>query len=161
MKKLLTVGFIEEAKFLEWLENVVVVKKVNEKWRMYVDYTDLNKDCSKDHYPLPNINQLTNVTDGYSMLSFLGAFSEYHQIAMIEKDILKTPFITHNGTYLYIKMSFGMLNAGATYKRMINKIFANQIMRNMECYVDDMIVKNIDHSHVPDLRKCFQPLRKH
>lgn len=160
VKKLLDAGFIEEVQFPEWLANVVVVKKANGKWRMCVDYTDLNKACPKDHYPLPNIDQLIDATAGYSMLSFLDAFSGYHQIAMAEEDVRKTAFITHHGTWAYLKMPFGLLNAGATYQRMINKVFERQIGRNMECYVDDMIVKSDDKTHVDDLRECFQTLRK-
>lgn len=92
------------------------------------------------------------------MLRFLDAFSGYHQIAMAEDDILKTSFITHKGTYAYIMMPFGFLNASATYQRMIDKVFEKQIRRNIECYVDDMIVKSSDRSHIRDLRECFQTL---
>lgn len=82
---------------------------------MYVDYTDLNKAFPKDHYPLPSINQLIDATAGYQVLSFLDAFSGYHQISMNRDDIPRTAFITPKGTYAYIKMPFGLKNAGATF----------------------------------------------
>ncbi|XP_063949875.1 uncharacterized protein LOC135152721 [Daucus carota subsp. sativus] len=160
VEKLLEAKFIEEIEYPEWLANVVVVKKSNNKWRMCVDYTDLNKNCPKDHYPLPNIDQLIDATSGYQILSFLDAFSGYHQIAMDAEDIPKTAFITPKGTYAYIKMPFGLKNAGATFQRMVNKVFADQIGRNMECYVDDMIVKSLFQDHADDLKECFETLRR-
>ncbi|XP_074374074.1 uncharacterized protein LOC141714454 [Apium graveolens] len=123
VEKLLEAKFIEEIQYPDWLANVVVVKKSNGKWRMCVDYTDLNKACPKDHYPLPNIDQLIDAMTGYEVLSFLDAFSGYHQISMNDRDVPKTAFITPKGTYAYIKMPFGLKNAGATFQRMVNKIF--------------------------------------
>ena len=75
-------GFIREVKYPEWLANVVLVKKKNGKWRMCVDFTDLNKACPKDCFPLPKIDQLVDATSGHALLSFLDAFSGYHQIKM-------------------------------------------------------------------------------
>lgn len=109
VKKLMDAGFIKEVQFSEWLENVVVVKITNGKWCMCVDYTDLNNSCPKDHYPLPNIDQLINATMGYSILSFLDAFSGYHPIAWAMEEKHKTSFATHHGTWAYIKMPFGLL----------------------------------------------------
>ena len=74
VEKLLEAKFIEEIEYLEWLANVVVVKKSNNKWRMCVDYTGLNKSCPKDHYPLSNIDQLIDATSGYQILSFWTPF---------------------------------------------------------------------------------------
>lgn len=82
---------------------------------MYVDYSDLNKNYSKDHYPLPNIDQLIDATLGYQILGFLDAFSGYHQIAMNAEDIPNTASITPKGTYSYIKMPFGLKNARKTF----------------------------------------------
>jgi len=77
-KKLLSGGHIREIQYPEWLANVVLVKKANGKWRMCVDFTDLNKACPKDSYPLPNIDALVDNASGYKMLSFLDAFSGYN-----------------------------------------------------------------------------------
>ena len=92
--KLLAVGFIREIKYLKWLANVVVVSKKGEKWRVCVDYTDLNEACPKDSFPLPRINQIVNALAGHVMLSFMDAFSGYHQIPMHSPDAEKTTFIT-------------------------------------------------------------------
>ena len=81
-----TAKFIQEVYYPDWLTNVVMVKKTNEKWRMCVDFTDLNKACPKDSYPLPRIDQLMDSTAGHKLLSFMDAFSGYNQIKMDEAD---------------------------------------------------------------------------
>ena len=86
--------FIREVYYLDWLANVVMVKKANGKWRMYVDFTDLNKACPKDSYPLPRIDYLVDSTASYRLLSFMDAFSGYNQIRMDEVDQEKTSFVT-------------------------------------------------------------------
>lgn len=134
------------------------VKKFNNKWRMCVEYIDLNKACPKDHYPLPIIDQLIDAMAGFKVLCFLDVFLGYHQIAMNRNDIPKTVFITPKGTYAHIKMPFGLKNAGATFQRIVNKIFKAQIGQNMECYMDDMIVKLLFADHADDLRECFETL---
>jgi hypothetical protein len=80
--KLLSVGFIQEVFHPEWLANHVLVKKKNKKWRMCVDYTSLSKECPKDLFPLPRIDQVVDSTAGCETLYFLIAYSGYHQIAM-------------------------------------------------------------------------------
>ena len=115
--KLLAAGFIKEVYHSNWLANPVLVKKKNGKWRMCVDYTSLNKACPKDHFPLPRIDQIVDSTSGCEILSFLDAYSGYHQIAMKESDQIATSFITPYGSYCYVTMPFGLKNAGATYQR--------------------------------------------
>lgn len=155
-------GFIFEIDYPEWLANIVLVQKQNGKWRLCIDYTDLNKACPKDFYPLSNIDQLIDATSRYDMLSFMDAFSGYHQISMAKKDIPKTSFITHRAIYAYRKMTFGLLNAGATYQRMMNFVFRRQLGRSMEVYVDDMIVKSMSvRDHLDDLEDCFETIREH
>ena len=86
MEKLLEAGFIREVFYPEWLANVVMVKKNNDKWRMCVDFIDLNKACPKDSFPLPRIDQLVDSIVGYKLLSFMDALSGYNQIMMDEED---------------------------------------------------------------------------
>ena len=95
-----------------WVSNVVLVKKSNEKWRMCVDFTDLNKSCPKDSFPLPWVDQLVDATTRYEMLNFMDAFSGYNQIPMYEPNQEKTTFITNHGFYCYKIMLFGLKNAG-------------------------------------------------
>nr|KYP38110.1 Transposon Ty3-I Gag-Pol polyprotein [Cajanus cajan] len=139
-QKLLNAGFIREVRYTTWLANVVLVKKNSRKWRMCVDYTDLNKACPKDSYPLPNIDRLVDGASGHALLNFLDAYSGYNQIMMYPPDEVHTSFITDHANYCYRVMPFDLKNAGATYQRLMDKVFHQQIGRNMEVYVDDMVV---------------------
>ena len=129
---------------------------------MCVDFTDLNRACSKDSFPLPRIDQLVDSTAGHKLLTFMDAFSGYNQIKMAEEDQEKIAFITSQGLYCYKVMPFGLKNAGATYQRLVNKMFSKQIGRNMEVYVDDMLVKSKEElTHLDDLRETFATLKQY
>jgi len=119
--RLLAASFIREVAHPDWLANPVLVKKKNGEWRMCVDYTDLNKHCPKDPFPLPRIDQVVDSTAGCVLLSFLDCYSGYHQIALKESDQEKTSFITPFGAYCYNTMTFGLKNAGATYQKAIQR----------------------------------------
>jgi hypothetical protein len=139
--KLMAAGFIKEVFRPEWLANPVLVKKKGGKWRMCVDYTGLNKA-------------------GCETLSFLDAYSGYHQIRMKESDQLATSFITPFGMYCYITMPFALRNAGATYQRCMNHVFGEHIGRTVEAYVDDIVVKTKKASDLlSDLETTFKCLR--
>ena len=142
VNKLLAANFIREVFYPEWLANVIMVKKANMKWRMCVDFTDLNNACPKDSFPLPRINQLVDSTAGHKLLTFMDAFSRYNQIQMAKEDQEKTTFMTSQGLYCYRIMPFGLKNTGATYQSLVNQMFSKQIGRNVEVYVDDMLVKS-------------------
>jgi hypothetical protein len=105
--KLLEAEFIKEVHHPEWLANPVLVKKKSGKWRMCVDYTSLNKACLKIPFPLPCIDQIIDSTVGYETLTFLDAYSGYHQIKM-ESNQLVTSFITPFSMYCYVTMPFGL-----------------------------------------------------
>ena len=121
--KLLQAGAIREVEYPEWLANVVLVKKTNGKWRLCIDFTDINKACPKDSFPLPRIDLIIDATAGHELLSFMDAFSGYNQISMDPSDQEKTSFVTAQGTYCYRVMPFGLKNAGATYQRLVNRMF--------------------------------------
>ena len=108
-----------------------MVKKANEKWRMCVDFTNLNKACRKDSYPLLQIDTLVDSTARNQLLNFMDAFSSYNQIKMEEVDQEKTSFVTSQGLFCYKVMPFELKNAGATYQRLMNKMFVHQIGRNV------------------------------
>jgi hypothetical protein len=116
MRKLLEARFIKEVFHPTWLANPVLVKKKNEKWRMCVDCTGLNKACPKFPFSLPRIDQIVDSTTRYELLCFLDAYSEYHQIKMKEFNQLETSIITPFGMFFYVTMPFGLLNAGTTYQ---------------------------------------------
>ena len=115
VRQLLEDGFIQEVYYPDWLANVVMVKKANGKWRMCVDFMDLNRACPKDSYPLLRIDTLVDSTARHELLSFMDAFSGYNQIKMNKEDQERTSFVTSQGLFCYKVMSFGLKNAGATY----------------------------------------------
>ncbi|KAG7567533.1 Integrase catalytic core [Arabidopsis thaliana x Arabidopsis arenosa] len=161
VQRLLSAGLIREVKYPDWLVNPVVVKKKNGKWRVCVDFTDLNKACPKDSFPLPHIDRLVESTTGHEMMSFMDAFSGYNQILMSPEDQEKIAFITDRGTYCYIVMPFGLKNVGATYQRLVNVMFKDLLGKTMEVYIDDMLVKSITStSHIEHLEQCFAILNQ-
>jgi hypothetical protein len=158
---LLAAGFIKEVIHPEWIANPVLVRKKNNEWRMCVDYTDLNKHCLKDHFGLPRIDQVVDSTAGCVLLYFLDCYSGYHQIVLKEEDQIKIAFITPFGAYAYKTMSFGLKNARATYQRAIQMCFADQLHRNVEAYVDDMVIKTRNPDGlIADLEETFGSLRR-
>ncbi|KAL0462840.1 UNVERIFIED_CONTAM: hypothetical protein Slati_0171600 [Sesamum latifolium] len=129
---------------------------------MCIDFRDLNKACPKDFYPLPRIDQLVNSTAGFELLSMMDASQGYHQIMLAPEDRERVSFITFAGTFGYVPMQFGLKNAGTTYQRLVDKILRSQIGRNVEVYVDDMLVISKEaRDHVTDLEETFSILRKY
>ena len=108
---------IKEVFYPEWLANTVVVKKKNGKWRVCVDFKNLNKACPKDHFPMPRIDRLVDATTVHPRMSFLDAFQGYHQIPLALDDQEKTAFVTPTGNYHYKVMSFDLKNSRSTYQR--------------------------------------------
>ena len=124
--------------------------------------TNLNKAYPKDSYPLPRVDVLVDSTARHQLLSFMDAFSGYNQILMHEADHEKTSFITSQGLFYYKVLPFGLKNASATYQRLMNKMFTQQIGRNVQVYMDDMLVKSRrEEDHLEDLRKTFDTLRSY
>ncbi|KAL2235215.1 UNVERIFIED_CONTAM: Retrovirus-related Pol polyprotein from transposon [Sesamum indicum] len=162
VNKLLKAGYISEVQYTNWLANVVMVPKTAGKWRMCTDFTDLNKACPKDPYPLPRIDLLVDSTAGHEIFSIMDAYQGYHQIFMATEDCEKTSFVTDKGIFCYNVMPFGLKNAGATYQRLVNKMFANLIGKTMEIYVDDMLVKNQKaKDHLKHLEAAFAIMRRY
>ena len=160
--KLLEAGAIREVEYPEWLANVVFVKKGNGKWRLCIDFTDVNRACPKDNFPLPRIDLIVDATAGHELFSFMDAFSGYNQISMDPDDQEKTSFVTAQETYCYRVMPFGLKNAGATYQRLVNRMFLKQIGTTMEVYIDEMLVKSTTAElHISHLLEAFQILRNY
>jgi len=129
---------------------------------MGVDYTDLNKVFPNDAYPLPSTDRLVDRAIGNQILSFLDAYSGYNQIPMAISDMIKIVFKTKDTNYFYKAMRFGLKNSGATYKRLMDKVFSHLMGKCVKVYVDDMIVKSPSHlNHFKDLVEVFVALRKH
>ena len=160
--KLKQVGAIKEIFYPQWLANTVVVKKKTEKWRVCVDFTDLNKACPKDPFPMPRIDQLVDATVGHPRTSFLDAFQGYHQIPLATEDQEKTAFVTPVGNYHYKVMPFGLKNARSTYQWMMAKMFELRLGKTIEVYIDDMVVKSkLVSEHLANLSNIFEILRWH
>ena len=115
VRKLLEANFIWEVYYPDWLVNIVMVKKAKRKWRMCVDFIDLNRACPKDSYPLPRIDTLVDLTARHELLSFMDAFSCYNQIKMNKDDQERTSFVISQGLFCYKVMPFGLNNVDATY----------------------------------------------
>jgi hypothetical protein len=134
---------IREVKYPVWLANTVPVKKKNGKWRMCVDFTDLNKACKKDDFPLERVDKIVDDVANSEMLSLLDMFSGYHQIRVRKEDEEKTSFITPFGTFCFMRMPEGLKNAGCTFSRIIAIVLHPQLQRNILAYVDDIVVKSV------------------
>jgi len=127
-----------------------------------VDYTDLNKACPKDTYPLPYIDRLVDSAAGNHVLSFLNAYSEYNQIRMAQFDMIKIALITEDTNYFYKVMPFGLKNANATYQRLMDKMFTHLMGKCVEVYIDEMVVISSSHlHHSKDLAAVFVVLQIH
>jgi hypothetical protein len=159
--KLLAAGFIRDCKNPVWLANSMLVPKKTGQWRMCIDYTDLNRHCPKDPFPLPRIDQAVDSIAGSVLLCFLDSYLGYHQIALKVSDQDKTAFITPHDIYCYMAMTFGLKNAGATYQKAIQKCLESQIGKNIEAYVDDVVIKTTNEDDIiTDLAQTFANLRR-
>ncbi|KAM2382282.1 hypothetical protein ACFXTH_039989 [Malus domestica] len=137
VEKLKGIGFVREVNYPTWVANVVLVKK----------------NSTKE-------NRLIDSTAGCELLSFMDAYSGYNQILMNPSDQEHTAFTTDRGLYCYKIMPFSLKNAGVTYQRLVNSMFAEQIGKSMEVYVDDMLVKSkhVDQ-HITNLSETFTILK--
>jgi len=116
----------------------------------------------KDSYPLPNIDALVDNASGCKMLSFLDAFSGYNQIMVHPRDESKTVFMTETNNYCYKVMPFWLKTAGATYQRLMDKVLAHMLGRNVQAYLDDMVVTSHERGqHAADLEELFATISKY
>jgi hypothetical protein len=156
-------GFIRKIKASTWVSNPDIVPKKNTNiQRVCVDYTSLNKHCPKDPFPLPRIDQIIDSTVGCVRLSFLDAYSGYNQIKLKKEDEEKTAFITPYGMFCYQVMPFGLKSAGATYQWMMQNCLGSQIGRNIQVYIDDMVITTLkEESLISDLKETFDNLNRY
>jgi hypothetical protein len=151
---------IREVKYPVWLANTVPVKKKNGKWKMCVYFTDLNKACKKDDFPLERVDKIVGDVANSEILSLLDMFSWYHQIRVRREDEEKMSFITPFGTFCFVRMPEGLKNAGCTFSRMIAIVLHPQLQKNIFAYVDDIVVKSVQRrDHIRDLAETFVNLK--
>nr|GEV72907.1 hypothetical protein [Tanacetum cinerariifolium] len=136
----------------------VLVKKSDGSWRMHIEFKDINSACPKDYHPLPDI--IESVV-GFRYKCFLDVYKGYHQVHMAHDDEEKTAFYTNQGTYCYTKMPFRLKNTEATYQRLVDTAFQSQIGKNLEAYVDDMVIKSNDEKVlIEDIDVTFDNLQR-
>jgi hypothetical protein len=163
VEKMLEAGFIRTCRYAEWISSVVPVQKKDGRWRVCVDFRDLNWATPKDEYPMPIAETLINAAAGHKILSFMDGNAGYNQIFMAPEDIHKTAFKVPGavGLFEYVVMTFGLKNTGATYQRAMNHIFHDLIGNLVEIYIDDVVVKSASvEGHLDDLRRVLERTRK-
>jgi hypothetical protein len=127
---------------------------------MCIDFTDFNKACKKDDFPLERVDKIVHDATNSEMLSLLDMFSRYHQIRVRKEDKDKTSFITPFRTFCFVRMPEGLKNAGCTFSRMIAIVLHPQLRRNILAYVDDIVVKSVQRKdHISDPAETFANLR--
>src|SRR5699024_9469688 len=133
---------------------VVLVQKKQGDWRFCVDYRRLNMNTVPDAQPIPIIKDLFNEIKNSRYFISLDLRAGYWQIAMHEDDIPKTAFITQQGLYEYIVMPFGLMNAPATFQRMMNLLFGHLLRQGVLVYLDDVLI------HAPTMQRSLDLLRE-
>lgn len=160
IKKMYEVGIIVLVRFSDWVSNLVVVRKKIGEIRLCIDFRNLNRASLKDNYPLPKMEHILQRVVGSRRISLLDGFSGYNQVLVLLEDQLKTTFTTPWGTFTYVKMPFGLMNAGATFQRAMDIAFSKEIGHFIFIYLDDIIVySKTDEEHLKHLRRVFEKCR--
>ena len=139
VKRMYEAGIIAPIRFSKWISNLVPTRKKTGEIRLCVDLRNLNKVSLKDHYPLPKMDHILQRVVGASRISLLDGFSGFNQILVHPDDQDKTAFTTPWGTFKYVKMPFGLKNAGATFQRAMDIAFAKETHDFLVIYLDDLI----------------------
>ena len=161
IKKLLDAKIIVPLRYSSWVANLVPVRKKNGEIRLCVDFRNLNRSSLKDNYPLPKIEQVLQQVVGAQRISMVDGFSGYNQVAMHPDDREKIAFTTPWGTFMYDKMPFGLMNAGATFQRAMDIAFMGEKDKFVVIYLDDITVfSQSDDEHLKHLKQTFQKCRK-
>jgi ribonuclease HI len=162
VKKLLDAKIIVPLRYSDWVANLVPVRKKNGEIRLCVDFRNLNKSSLKDNYPLPKMDHVLEKVVGATRMSMIDGFSGYNQIVVCEPDREKTAFTTPWGTFMYDKMPFGLMNAGATFQRAMDIAFIGERDKFVVIYLDDLTVfSKSDEDHIIHLKQTFEKCRKY
>jgi hypothetical protein len=163
VEKMLEAGFIRPYRYAKWISSVVLVQKKDGRWRVCMDFRDLNRATPKDEYPMPVMETLFNTAAGHKILSFMDRNAGYNHILMALEDIHKTVFRVPGaiGLFEYVVMTFGLKNASATYQRAMNYIFHDLISKLVEIYIDDVVDKSASvEGHFGDVRRVLEQTRR-
>jgi hypothetical protein len=159
IEKMLEAGLIRLCRYAEWISSIVPMQKKDDRWRVYMDFRDLNKTTPKDEYLMLVAEMLINAAAGNKILSFMDGNAGYNQIFMAPEDIHKTAFRVPGavGLFKYVVMTFGLKNAGATYQRAMNYIYHDLIGKLVEIYIDNVVVKSTSiGGHLGNLCQAFE-----
>jgi hypothetical protein len=140
LKRLLESKIIVPLRYSEWVANLVPVRKKNREIRLCVDFRNLNRCSLKDNYPLTKMDHISQRVVGAKRIYMLDGYLGYNQISLVEEDKKKTSFTTPWGTFMYEKMPFGLMNAGATFQRAMDISFIGKNNRFVVIYLNDIIV---------------------
>jgi hypothetical protein len=161
VKKLLDAQIIIPLRYSEWVANLVPVRKKNGEIRLCVDFENLNRSSKKDNYPLSKMEHILQKVIGSSSMSMIDGFSGYNQIYVLPEDREKTVFTTPWGTFMYAKMTFGLMNARATFQRAMDIAFIGERDIFLVIYLDDITVfSRSDKEHCHHLKKVFLKCRR-
>jgi hypothetical protein len=156
IKKLLDARIIIPLRYSEWISNLVSVRNKNGEIRLCVDFRNLNKCSRKDNYPLPKMEHILQKVSGSKVMSFIDGFLGYNQISVHPDDREKNSFTTPWGTFMYENMPFGLMNAGATFQRVMGIAFIGEKDKFILIYLDDITVfSNIHEHHLQHLKRTF------
>jgi hypothetical protein len=162
IKKLLDARIIIPLRYLEWIANLVSVRKKNGEIRLCVDFRNLNKCSRKDNYPLPKMEHILQKVSGSKVMSFIDGFSRYNQIAVHPDDKEETVFTTPWGTFMYEKIPFGLMNARVTFQRAMDIAFVGEKDKFVLIYLDDITVFSSSHElHLQHLKRTFMKCRRY
>jgi hypothetical protein len=164
VEQLINANFIRPCRYAEWISNIVPIYKKNWKMRVCIDFGYLNRATPMDGYPMPVADLLVDAAAGHKVISFMDGNAGYNQIFMAIEDISKTAFrcLGHIGLFEWIVITFGLKNAGATYQRAMNYIFHEFIVKIVEIYIDDVVIKSLNHdSHLEGVKRTLECTRKH
>jgi hypothetical protein len=163
VERLIDANFIRPCRYVKWISNIVPVYKKYGKMRVCIDFRDLNRATPMDGYPMTVADLLVDAAAVHKVISFMDGNAGYNQICMAIEDISKTAFRCpgHIGLFEWIVMTFGLKNAGATYQRAMNYIFHELIGKIVEIYIDDVVIKSLNHdSHLEDVKRTIESTRK-
>jgi hypothetical protein len=161
IKKMYDAKIVVPIRFSKWVSNLVPTKNKNGEIRLCIDFRNLNKVSLKDKYPLPKMDHIIQKVVGASRISLLDGFSSYNQVLVHPDDQEKTTFTTPWGTFMYVKIPFGLMNVGATFQRETDIAFVDKIGRFIVIYLDDVTVYSKTYEeHLQHLRRVFEKCRK-
>lgn len=160
LEKLLEAGFIKPVEITDWVSPMVLVKKKNGKLRVCIDYRCLNKVTQKDHFPIPFIFQILDEVSGEELYTFMDGYAGYNQMGIHPKDWHKTAFTTPWGTFICLKLPFGLCNGPSSFQRGVTFIFSDLLHKSMSVFIDDFSVQTSKISHLTAVKECFLRCQK-